>query len=102
MRERFRDPDTEDLLPQLRSIGVGSVVEHRTCAELRGAAPAVLDVVGEDFYRTLRSATTVRLHHPRSSRTLIDIGLRGYVTDIISITALLHGYILGILGFAFS
>jgi hypothetical protein len=39
------DLDPEDLLPQLCWIGARSVVEHRMCAKLRGAALAELDVV---------------------------------------------------------
>jgi hypothetical protein len=100
--ERSWDPYPEDLLPQLPWIGDGSVVEHRTCAKLRGVAPTELDVVGEDFYMTLRSATEARLHQPCSSGTLTNIGVRWYVTVIISVNALLEGYILGILGFVLS
>jgi hypothetical protein len=33
------------------------VVEHRMCVKLQGVALAVLMVIREDFYTTLRSAT---------------------------------------------
>jgi hypothetical protein len=40
-RERCQDPDLKYILSQLRWNGAGSVVEHCTCAKLRGTALAV-------------------------------------------------------------